>query len=189
MSLPLKHIETEWRIYHVSIIYINIASNNGLSPARQQAIIGTNAGLFSVRSMRRNLSEYAGIEKHYHSTVTSAKLWAFCLINDKFHMCRTLLLIKPHIYISICIFLPILMSTIFFTISDKLQNSSCGQMLILTNFLIYFFSSQFNSNRKVCFSVIPSAAMILIYIFAHATASQLSCQVQHFVVISSFIFG
>ena len=41
-------IEAEWRI-HASVKYISIASDNGLSPERHQAIIWTNAGMLSMR--------------------------------------------------------------------------------------------------------------------------------------------
>ena len=41
--------ETEWRIYE-SVNYATIGSNNGLSPVRRQAIIGTNDGSSSIRA-------------------------------------------------------------------------------------------------------------------------------------------
>ena len=41
-------MEAKWCI-HVSVNYANIASENGLSPVRRQAIIWTNAALLSIR--------------------------------------------------------------------------------------------------------------------------------------------
>ena len=58
-------IEAEWRIY-VSVNYIIIGSDNGLSPGQCQAIIWTNAGILSNRPSGTNFSEIL-IEIHTFS--------------------------------------------------------------------------------------------------------------------------
>ena len=45
----LKLVEAEWRIY-ASAEHTNIASDNGLSPVRRQAVIWTSAATLSTRS-------------------------------------------------------------------------------------------------------------------------------------------
>ena len=48
-------IEAEWRIY-ASVNFVNIGSDNGLSPEWRQAIIWTNAGFLSTGSLGINFS-------------------------------------------------------------------------------------------------------------------------------------
>ena len=54
--LKCKPILVEWRIYAL-VTYVNIGSDNGLSPMRCQAIIWTNADLLSIKPSGINLSE------------------------------------------------------------------------------------------------------------------------------------
>ena len=61
-----------------------IASDNGLSPGRRQAIIWTNAGLLLIRHLGTNVSEILiGIQissfKKMHWKMSSAKWCPFCL--------------------------------------------------------------------------------------------------------------
>ena len=50
---------THWgRVMHICVGKLTIiASDNGLSPERRQAIIWTNAGLLLIGPLRTNLSE------------------------------------------------------------------------------------------------------------------------------------
>ena len=60
-------IEAEWPIY-ASAQHANIASDNGLSPVRRQAIIWTNAGILSIRP---RVTYFSGILieiPQFHST-------------------------------------------------------------------------------------------------------------------------
>ena len=49
-------MEAEWHIY-ASVNYTIMGSDNGLSPGRRQAIIGTNAGILLIGPLRTNFSE------------------------------------------------------------------------------------------------------------------------------------
>ena len=51
---------------HASVNWVNIGSDNGLSPGRRQAIIWTNAGISLIRPLRTNFSEIL-IEIHVFS--------------------------------------------------------------------------------------------------------------------------
>ena len=48
--------EAEWRIY-ASVQHTTIASDNGLSPVRRQAIISSNAGILLIGPLGTNFSE------------------------------------------------------------------------------------------------------------------------------------
>ena len=84
----LFHISslTYWgRVTHICASDLNITgSDNGLSPARRQAIIGTNAGILLIRPLGTNFSEIL-IEilifsfKKMRLKVSSAKRRPFCL--------------------------------------------------------------------------------------------------------------
>ena len=77
---------THWgRATHICIGKLtSIASDNGLSPGRRQAIIWTNAGILLIRPLGTNFSEIL-IEiqifslKKIHLKMLSAKWWPFCL--------------------------------------------------------------------------------------------------------------
>ena len=77
---------THWgRATHICVGKLTIiGSDNGLSPGRRQAIIGTNAGIFLIGSMGINFSEIF-IEIHtfsfrkMHLNMSSAKWRSFCL--------------------------------------------------------------------------------------------------------------
>ena len=81
-SEPSYLIEAEWRIFVSKLT--NIASDNGLSPDRHQAIIWTNAGILLIRPLRTNFREIL-IESHVFSfkkmclKVSFAKWRPFCL--------------------------------------------------------------------------------------------------------------
>ena len=57
-QIPLHNqlIEVDWRIY-ASLKQIIIGSDNGLSPGRRQAIIGTNGGLLWIGALGTNFSK------------------------------------------------------------------------------------------------------------------------------------
>ena len=59
---------TDWgRVTHICVAYLTtIASDNGLSPSRHQAIIWTNAWIFLIRPLGTNFSEIL-IEIHTFS--------------------------------------------------------------------------------------------------------------------------
>ena len=70
---------------HICVDKITIiGSDNGLSPGRRQAIIGTNAGILLIRPLGTNFSEIL-IEilifpfKKMHLKVSSVKRRPFCL--------------------------------------------------------------------------------------------------------------
>ena len=63
--------EAEWRIY-ASPTKAMIGSNNGLSPVRRQAIIWTNAILFSIRPLGTNFSQIVS-----EIQIFSFKKWHF----------------------------------------------------------------------------------------------------------------
>ena len=70
---------------HICIAYLTIiASDNGLSPSRRQAIIWTNDGILLIRPLGTNFSEIL-IEIHtfsikkVHLKMSSAKWCLFCL--------------------------------------------------------------------------------------------------------------
>ena len=78
-----KLIEAEWRIY-ASVKYTNIASDNGLSPIRRQAIIWTNAVILLIRPQGTSFSEILFETRKFsfkkmHLKMTSAKWRPFCL--------------------------------------------------------------------------------------------------------------
>ena len=52
----LKLIEAEWCMY-ASVNYTIIGSDNGLSPARRQAIIWANAGILLIGPFETNFGE------------------------------------------------------------------------------------------------------------------------------------
>ena len=61
-----------------------IGSDNGLSPARRQAIIWTNDGILLIGPLRTNVSEilieiYTFLFKKMRLKLSSAKWWPFCL--------------------------------------------------------------------------------------------------------------
>ena len=58
-----------------------VGSGNGLSPARHQAIIRTNAEILLFRNKWINFASeiYAFLFKKMHLKVSSAKWWQFCL--------------------------------------------------------------------------------------------------------------
>ena len=77
---------THWgRVMHIWISKLNIiGSDNGLSPDRLQAIIGTNAGILLIGALGTNFSDIL-IEIHtfsfkkMHLKVSSGKWRPFCL--------------------------------------------------------------------------------------------------------------
>ena len=77
---------THWgRLTHICIGKLTIiGSDNGLSPARRQAIIWTNAGILLIGRLGTNFSEILiGIQifsfTKIHSKISSAKWRPFCL--------------------------------------------------------------------------------------------------------------
>ena len=77
---------THWgRVTHICVNELNIiGSDNGLSPARRQAIIWTNTGIFIVRPLGTNFSEilfeiHIISFKKIHLKMSSGKWWPFCL--------------------------------------------------------------------------------------------------------------
>ena len=77
---------THWgRVTHICVSKLTIiASDNGLSPGRRQAIIWTNAGILLIGTLRTNFSEI-WIEIHtvsfkkIHLKMSSGKWQTFCL--------------------------------------------------------------------------------------------------------------
>ena len=77
---------THWcRVTHICVCKITIiGSDNGLSPGRRQAIIWTNAGIWSMGPLGTNFSEIL-IETHtfsfrkMHLKMSSGKRQPFCL--------------------------------------------------------------------------------------------------------------
>ena len=79
---PLTHCGRETHICVGKLTII--ASNNGLSPSRRQAIIWTNAGILLIRTLGTNFSEilteiHIFSFKKMHLKMSSAKRWPFCL--------------------------------------------------------------------------------------------------------------
>ena len=77
---------THWgRVTHICVSKLTIiGSDNGLSPGRRQAIIGTNAGILLIRPLGTNFSELLiGIQtfsfKKMYLNMSSAKWRPFCL--------------------------------------------------------------------------------------------------------------
>ena len=83
---PGRHLLTHWgRVTHICVAYLTIiASDNGLSPSRRQAIIWTNAGILLIRPLGTYFNEIF-IEIHTFSCkkmylkMSSAKRRTFCL--------------------------------------------------------------------------------------------------------------
>ena len=77
---------THWgRVTHICVSKQSIiGSDNGLSPGRCQAIMGTNAEILSIRTLGKNFSEILS-ESHTFSLkkmrlkILSTKCWPFCL--------------------------------------------------------------------------------------------------------------
>ena len=75
-----RRLSDQWRIS----AWVIIASDNGLSPGRRQAIICTNAGILLIRPLGVNFSEIS-IEIHIfsfdkmHLKISSAKRRPLCL--------------------------------------------------------------------------------------------------------------
>ena len=64
--------------------WISIGSGNGLSPARCQAIIWTNAELLSIGPLGTNFSQIViVIQTFSFKKMSSAKWWPFCLGEDE----------------------------------------------------------------------------------------------------------
>ena len=85
-GLSLQSTFTHWgRVTHICVGKITIiASDNGLSPERRQAIIWTNAGLLSIGTLRTYFSEILiKIQqfslKKMHLKMSSAKRRLCCL--------------------------------------------------------------------------------------------------------------
>ena len=59
IRVPSKSFLTHWgRVTHICVSDLTIiSSDNGLSPGRRQAIIGTNAGILLMRPLGTNFSE------------------------------------------------------------------------------------------------------------------------------------
>ena len=71
-----------------SINGVSICSDDGLSPIRHQAIILTNAGLLSIRTIGTNFSEILIKIQNFsfskvHLTISSVKWWPSCLVGDE----------------------------------------------------------------------------------------------------------
>ena len=67
----------------VSVNWVGIASDNGLSPIQYQAIIWTNAGLLSIGPLGTNFSKILIKIQNFsftkmHLKLSSAKQWPFC---------------------------------------------------------------------------------------------------------------
>ena len=85
-NIATKYILTHWgRVTHICVGNLTIiASDNGLSPGRRQAIIRTNAGILLIRPLGTNFSEFL-VEilifsfKKMRLKVSSAKRRPFCL--------------------------------------------------------------------------------------------------------------
>ena len=80
---PILLIEAGWRIY-ASVKHTNVASDNGLSPIRCQAIIWTNAAVLSIRRQETYFSEISSKIRKFsvnkmHLKMSSVKWWPFCL--------------------------------------------------------------------------------------------------------------
>ena len=83
LCVLISLIEAEWRIY-VSLNWVIIGSDNGLSPDRRQATIWTSAGILLIGPLGTNFSEILiGIQtfsfKKLHLKTSSAKWRLFCL--------------------------------------------------------------------------------------------------------------
>ena len=84
--ISVHHVLTHWGwVTHICVSKLTIiGSDNGLSPARRQAIIWTNVGILLIGSLGTNFSEIL-IEiqtfsfKKMHLKISSAKWQPFCL--------------------------------------------------------------------------------------------------------------
>ena len=79
-------ILTLWgQVTHICVTYLTIiASDNGLSPSRRQAIIWTNAGILLIRPLGTNFNEiliavHTLSFKKMHLKMSCAKRRPFCL--------------------------------------------------------------------------------------------------------------
>ena len=112
MKMPLKPFcpsgdeLTQWgRVTHICVSKLTIiASDNGLSPGRRQAIIWTNAGILLIEPLRTNFSEiWSKIHtfsfKKMHLKLSSATWRPFCL---------SLNVLRQHFYKIIWQVLPLL---------------------------------------------------------------------------------
>ena len=86
MLVLLPHLLTHWgRVTHICVSNLTIiGSDNGLAPARRQAIIWTNAGILLIGPCGTNFSEILiGIQtfsfKKIRLKMSSAKFRPFCL--------------------------------------------------------------------------------------------------------------
>ena len=100
---PGGEVLTHWaRVMHICISKLTIvASDNGLSPGRRQAIIWTNAGILLIGPLGTNFNEIL-IEIHiisfkkFHLKMSSGKRRPSCLgLNVLTHWC-----LVAHIYIN-----------------------------------------------------------------------------------------
>ena len=80
------HVLTHWsRVMHICVGNLtSIASDNGLSPGRRQAIIATNDGILLIRTSGTNVSEnlseiHTFSFKEIDSKMSSGKCRPFCL--------------------------------------------------------------------------------------------------------------
>ena len=73
----LPHLPLVPYIY-ASVNRVSIASDNGLSPVRRQAIIWTNAGILSIWSLATSFNEISTKIQHFHSRKC---IWKYRLRN------------------------------------------------------------------------------------------------------------
>ena len=74
----------EWRIYEY-VNWVNIGSDNGMSPGRRHAIIRTDSGILWIGPLGTNLSEML-IEKSYiliHETAFENFVWKIADISSR----------------------------------------------------------------------------------------------------------
>ena len=85
-NISYPSVLTHWdRVTHICVDNLTIiGSDNGLAPARRQAIIWTRAGILSIANLGTNFSEilieiHTFLSRKMHLKILPAKWWTFCL--------------------------------------------------------------------------------------------------------------
>ena len=172
---------THWgRVTHICVSKITIiASDNGLSPGQHQAIIWTNAGIWSMGPLGTNFSEIL-IEIHtfsfrkMHLKMSSGKRRPFCLGLNVLKEREEVYLALPVIFVLmfICIYVHCDMwaiSLIVFWVSNSLLSTHIQMFLLCKeqpNLKVKVYKYSYDHYNDVIMSVMASQITSLTIVYS-----------------------